>query len=533
MIRGAVGNLAGLPCDGARSRGVIAAVAVALLVVAVGCAWVLFAPPQLGGQASYVIVNGNSMEPGMHRGDLAIVRPADRYVPGDVVTYRHPDVGHVIHRIIEEKDGRFILKGDHNDFEDSYRPTANDIVGKLWLHIPGAGSLLWHLRSPLWAGLVLFIAFAGVFAGAGASRAAAPVRPGRQRTNGGAPMTPIYRNWQDTLALLLALAIGFAALAWVAFARPGHREVTAEFSYSQRGQFSYEAAAVDARLYDAGKATTGEPVYLRLSDTVAFTFTYEFISPSPAQLTGTYQLVAELGDISGWKRTIPIGEPGSFAGTAFRTDGILRLADLQEQIATLEVQTGVRNDRYTVTIRPKVQVEGDLSGTPFTADFPEAALPMALDRTQLRLDTAKPDAAIAPAATGTVVNRQRVGNAVRILFVSVPVVAARLVGVAGAAVMVACAGALFIAVARRGWSEASDAHALDAVPVRVTGPVAPSDVPVVDVASMEDLERLAARTGGIILREARPGQHVCYVRDGGVVYRFAFDPGEYGTERAA
>jgi hypothetical protein len=50
---------------------------------------------------------------------------------------------------------------------------------------------------------------------------------------------------------------------------------------------------------------------------------------------------------------------------------------------------------------------------------------------------------------------------------------------------------------------------------------------------MEDLERLATRTGGIILQEARPEQHVCYVRDGAVVYRFAFDPGEYGTERAA
>lgn len=533
MIRGNVGHLAVPRRDGERSRRVTAAVAAALLVVAVACAWILFAPPQLGGQASYVIVNGNSMEPGMHRGDLAIVRPADRYVPGDVVTYRHPGVGHVIHRIVDEKNGRFTLKGDHNDFEDSYRPTSNDIVGKLWLHIPGAGRVLWHLRSPLWAGLVLFIAFAGMFAGAGASRAAAPVGPGRQRSNGGSPMPPIFRNWQDTLALLLALAIGFAALAWVAFARPLHREVTTEFSYSQRGQFSYEAAAADARLYDAGKATTGEPVYLRLSDTVAFTFVYEFTSPSPAQLTGTYQLVAELGDISGWKRTLPIGEPGSFAGTAFRTDGVLRLADLQEQIATLEAQTGVRNDRYTVTIRPRVHVDGELGGARLSADFPEAALPMALDRTQLRLDAAKPDAAIAPAATGTVVDRQRIGNVVRILFVSLPVVAARIVGVAGAAVMVACAGALLIAVARRGWSEVSDVRAAGAVPVRVTGPVAPDDVPVVDVASMEDLERLAARTGGIILQEARPEQHVCYVRDGAVVYRFAFDPGEYGTERAA
>jgi signal peptidase len=512
---------------------VITAVIGAVVAVAVVGGWMLFAPPQLGGQSSYVIVNGNSMEPGMHRGDLAIVRPAERYVPGDVVTYRHPDVGHVIHRVAEEKDGRFTLKGDNNDFFDSYRPTGDDIVGKLWLHVPGAGRVLWHLRTPLWAGLVLFIAFAGVVTGPGPTRSAAVQWTRRQRSNGGSLMAPIYRNWQDILALLLALALGFAILAWVGFGRATHRERTKELTYTQRGEFSYEAASADARLYDAGKATTGEPVYLRMSDAVAFAFAYEFSTSAPANVRGTYHLVAEVGDISGWKRTIPVAEPGSFEGTTFRTAGVLRLADLQEHIAAHEAQSGVRNDRYTVTIRPRVRVEGELGGARLSADFREAALPMALDRAQLRLDAVKPESVIAPSVTRTVVDRQRVSNSVYLLFLEVPVAAARIVGLAGAAVMTACAGALLAAVARRGWSEASDAHAADAVPVRVTGPVAPDDVPVVDVASMEDLERLAMRTGGIILQEVRPGQHVCYVREDGVVYRFAANPGQYGTERAA
>src|SRR5437870_3782053 len=66
------------------------------LVLAV---WVIAAPAQLGGLASYVVVTGNSMEPNLHDGDLAIVRLSDRYLPRDIVAYRHPDIGAVIHRI--------------------------------------------------------------------------------------------------------------------------------------------------------------------------------------------------------------------------------------------------------------------------------------------------------------------------------------------------------------------------------------------------------------------------------------------------
>ncbi len=74
--------------------------------------WVLFAPAQIGGRASYVIVNGNSMEPVYHRGDLVVVSTAQRYGIGDIITYRHPDIGQIIHRIVEEEndDGRFVTK---------------------------------------------------------------------------------------------------------------------------------------------------------------------------------------------------------------------------------------------------------------------------------------------------------------------------------------------------------------------------------------------------------------------------------------
>ena len=53
--------------------------------------WVSLAPVQVGGQATYVIVAGQSMEPNLHYGDLVIVHRASRYQVGDVVVYQNAD----------------------------------------------------------------------------------------------------------------------------------------------------------------------------------------------------------------------------------------------------------------------------------------------------------------------------------------------------------------------------------------------------------------------------------------------------------
>ena len=63
--------------------------------------WIAFAPAKLGGRSSYVMVNGISMEPNYHTGDLVIVHKVPTYQVGDVVTYRDAILGeYIIHRII-------------------------------------------------------------------------------------------------------------------------------------------------------------------------------------------------------------------------------------------------------------------------------------------------------------------------------------------------------------------------------------------------------------------------------------------------
>lgn len=124
-------------------------------LAAISLLLVLAAPVQIGGWFSYVIVNGNSMEPVYHKGDLIALLDAPPYRIGDIVTYRHPEIGPVIHRIIGVHQDAFVLKGDNNSWDDSFTPQANDIIGRAWLRIPSAGKHLALLKNRLL--LLLFL----------------------------------------------------------------------------------------------------------------------------------------------------------------------------------------------------------------------------------------------------------------------------------------------------------------------------------------------------------------------------------------
>ncbi|MGE0599723.1 MAG: signal peptidase I [Dehalococcoidia bacterium] len=509
-------------------RGLVASLSSAFTVVAVLVAWILFAPPQLGGQTSYVIVNGNSMEPGMHRGDLAIVRKTSDYEVGDVVTYRHPEIGPVIHRIIERDGARYVFQGDHNDFIDSYHPTQQELIGKLWIHIPGVGSWLTRFHNPVYMVGLLFVAFVG-FGGVAAKTTGQPRRTGRHSnrasnpapTTGGSPMNQLLRNWQDSVSILVATGIALAVLGWVAFHRPTEHEVPANLPYSQTGTFSYSAVPADGRVYDTGIATSGEPVYRRLSDQVAFTFDYEFTSPSPSRTSGSYQMVAELGDQNGWRRTIELTPKTNFTGSSFSANGVLNLAEAQSLIAILEDQSGVKNDKYSVTIHPEVSLTGSVSGTPFTDSF-EPTLPMSLDKVQLKMDVRSDDKTpLTPSTDGLVSTQQMRANTISLLALSLPVSLARMISVAGVGLVLAAAGWLLIGAVRLGSSSKGSVlggRSFRSPLVNVRGSVPGQRV--VDVASLDDLGRIAAKLGAVVLQEARPGYHAFFVHDMELTYRY-------------
>jgi signal peptidase I len=119
-----------------------------MAVVAVAF-WFL-GPAALGGPASYVIVDGTSMDPTYANGDLVIARVQDAYAIGDVITYDAPvDVDFpVIHRIIEVTDNGFITQGDNRDEPDGWVVAPDSIHGASWLHIPRGGAIVAFLRQP-------------------------------------------------------------------------------------------------------------------------------------------------------------------------------------------------------------------------------------------------------------------------------------------------------------------------------------------------------------------------------------------------
>jgi signal peptidase len=145
----------------------------ALVLAAVFVAWfLLLRPAALGGPASYLWVSGSSMLPTLTTGDFVVTQHQDHYSDGDILAYRVPkgDVGAgtiVIHRLVGgSADKGYVLRGDNKPAPDDWHPTRADVVGKLWIAIPGAGKYLQLLRTPtvfapLVAGIVVFFILLG------------------------------------------------------------------------------------------------------------------------------------------------------------------------------------------------------------------------------------------------------------------------------------------------------------------------------------------------------------------------------------
>jgi signal peptidase I len=156
-------------------KSIVATVPTALVaIVLVLGAWLLFAPPLLGGSTRYAVVEGSSMEPGLSRGDLVLVRAGGKPAVGDVVLYRDQSMGvRVLHRVTAVEDGRLVLQGDANDFLDDARPLPSEVIGTYWFSVPRAGAVVLWLAQPLHAALLAFILTIVALAGGGAARPAA------------------------------------------------------------------------------------------------------------------------------------------------------------------------------------------------------------------------------------------------------------------------------------------------------------------------------------------------------------------------
>ena len=125
-----------------------------VLLWILACAWLVSVwwyvwPTSLAGHTTFTVVQGQSMEPEMHFGDLVYARSSAQYRPGDIVVYRIPDgqpgEGQlVIHRVIERhEDGTLVIKGDNRESTDDVVVTDTDVLGKSIKNLgPVAGKAL-------------------------------------------------------------------------------------------------------------------------------------------------------------------------------------------------------------------------------------------------------------------------------------------------------------------------------------------------------------------------------------------------------
>lgn len=498
-----------------------------IMVVGLVVIWLAFAPTKIGGQASYVMVNGNSMEPGFHRGDLAIVRAASAYDVGDIVTYRDAEMGaFVIHRIIGMAQDHYILKGDNNSWVDTYRPAQDEIIGKLWIHAPQLGVAMKWLRLPI--NTALTAAFLG-----GIFMTSMVIQP-KQRGKGKSKP-----SWNSTGALELGLyglgliALVFLGLSIFAFSSPATRPAD-KIKYQQSGTFFYSASSTPG-IYDTEAARTGEPIFPKLTCVINVGFVYNLAGNQLTNISGSQQLNAYVADDqSGWQRTIPLKPGTPFSGNASSTRSDLDLCQVQALVASVEQETGFRPSTYTLAIVARTAITAQAAGQGLSDAF-ESKLVFNFDKVHFYLaGSSKSDTDPFLSSKDTLVNTTAtLPNTISMLGLEFGILRLRILGLAGL-------GFALFGLLMLGWYVFDVTRRSQEALIRVKYGALLMDVydrgfetlsPVIDVATIDDLARLAERQNAMILHMTRDFMQFYFVQSGGTTYRYAVSEGRNSIPR--
>lgn len=499
-------------------------------------------PRQLGGPVTYVVTSGNSMEPGIHAGDLVLARESADYDVGDVVAYDSPDVRKtILHRVVDREGDAFVLQGDNNDWIDSHTPTRQEIYGRQWIHVPGAGKVVEWLRSPIGlaavAGLVMLALFGGSQTTGRSGRRSrsgggtAPVGP--RRRDDAAPFDAasavqrLERTWPDTLSRSVA-AVGAVSvvIGLVLFALPATRSVPREVSYFHEGRFSYHATAPGGAAYEDGRLETGDPIFRSLVDRFDVEFEYDFTSEAAAEIQGTGRLDVEISDHFGWSRTIPLDGGTSFAGDEVVLGGTIDAASLGELTSRVESETGTSPGKYRLVVRPHIEIEGTVADEEIEEVF-EPGLTFLAETPMLRIDDETPEIenALEPSADGAVRLRSETANPLPLPFLRPPVGLARSAFVGGG--LLALVLSVRLGAQERCRGRMPERERIHARYGRWILPVTDAELhsgQTVQLDSFEALTEIATRFEMPVLHEAEPDVDTYAVRDGDVWYVYQLYP---------
>lgn len=506
-------------------------------------AWVNFAPEQLGGTVSYVITYGNSMEPRFHQDDLVIVRDTGPYKTGDVIAYRSEALQQpVMHRIVDVGASGYVTKGDNNSWTDTDRPTDADVIGKEWVHVPGAGKVLKWVADPRGAVLLATAMAALLFAGERKSKHRS------ERVNKELAMKPIDMTTiaglslprQATLAFVSMLALFCFLLGILSFPKDPVESRSEESAYEHTGRFDYSADAKKSVVYPDGQLSTGGPLFLKLIGDVRVDFDYKLSSEVPTNISGIARLRARLNGSNGWQQTFPLQPPTPFEGTTIHLSGSFDPQEIVNMTTNVQSLTGVP-DSFTFSVVPVIEIEGEIGDQPISESF-SPTLAFAVDGLQLKSPAAAPGEAggevadpLEPTLAGSIKTSQLDVNRVSLLMIDLPVAASRKLSVLGLGMSLLLMFLLwqrFSRVATQDESEQIQAEYGDWL-VDVMKVEPSMRTRAVEVANMEALVRLAERYERVILHHGSPPRHDYYVEESGTVYRHSIgEDGEASTAKA-
>ncbi len=110
------------------------------------------------GNIKFLIVQSGSMEPKVNMGGIVMVKPADNYEIGDIISFQSGKeiVTHRIEEIRVIKGKPFYTtKGDANNAPDRKEISKSEVMGKVLFDLPYLGYVIDFIKKPL--GFILII----------------------------------------------------------------------------------------------------------------------------------------------------------------------------------------------------------------------------------------------------------------------------------------------------------------------------------------------------------------------------------------
>ncbi|MDR3576079.1 MAG: signal peptidase I [Anaerolineaceae bacterium] len=487
-----------------------------ILVAGLAAIWITFAPAKLGGQVSYVLVNGTSMEPGFHTGDLVIVRQASEYKVGDIVTYHDADMNaNIIHRIVGTEQDRFVMKGDNNSWIDGYKPTRDEIIGKLWLHLVGLGAAVLWIKSPV--NLALASGVIGGFFMVDVNLQKPNTNNKRKKKERGNP-TGLF---EILFSFCGILALVFLGLSIFTFSHPLMRSAD-KIQYVQIGNFKY-TSTVTPGVYDTDSVYSGEPVFTNLTCTLNLEFVYVLVGKQLEYITGNEQFYAKvLDEQSGWNRTIPLKATSSFIGNIYTNTATLDLCQVDALVASVEKKTGYRINTYKLDIIANVSTVGIISGQKFTNTFEPH---MAFQFDNLHYYISENSSTTDPMQTiqnDTISDPGMIQNTFHLFGLNLTVEGLRILSVLG--LIIFLAGLLTLALIFNSASSRSQNAIIrlkyGSLLVDVYDQGLENHLPIIEVTTFEGLAKLAERQNATIMHLMRGLAHYYFIQIEGTTYRY-------------